>query len=203
MSEENTIRAGRICGNPLTGLCERVVIEANRVFDGCVTRLSSKTFVLPLSDQTPGLTPPFTYISADSSGPAVFENVRITPLSERRSRIRGDVVIPVIVRYTDSRGRPGAGFSSVMVQIDVVLNTPAPSLVPFKVKTQAVLASDIGSFINEHTVTIVSCIVIITKVVVPTDIVVPSYGRSVYPECNEVEDFCSRLLNLPLFPPFE
>lgn len=208
MSEENTIRAGKICGNPVNGLCERVVIEVARVFDGCITRIPSRTFILHLENMTPGLTPPFTYISAASSAPAVFENVNIIPLDERRSRIEGDVVIPLSVRYTDSQGRPGTANSSVTVHREVVLNTPARSLVPFEVTVQASLASDIGTFINNDTVNIVCCIVILTKVIVLTDIVVPSYGRSIYPECNNNngdgdEDVCTRLLNLPIFPPLD
>ena len=31
----NTKAAGRITGNPMCGLCERVCIEAKKIFDGC------------------------------------------------------------------------------------------------------------------------------------------------------------------------
>ena len=204
MAEDNTIRAGKICGSPTAGLCERVAIEVPRVFDGCIARIPSKTFILRLTEMTPNLQPPFTYVSADSSGPASFENVLIVPVGERRSRIAGDVVIPLVVRYTDSMGNPGTAKSSVTVHREVVLNTPSRALVPFSVTSQASLASEIGAFITEDTVNIVCCTVIITKIIVLTDIVVPTYGNSVYPECNEGEpDICTRLLTLPIFPPFE
>ncbi|MCL2061999.1 MAG: hypothetical protein FWH03_05175 [Firmicutes bacterium] len=205
MAEENTIKAGRISGDPTRGLCERVVIEVQRVYDGCITRIPSKTFVLRLDDiEPPGLKPPFTYVSAESSGAAEFRDVSVTPLSEGRSRIEGDVIIPITVHFTDSYGRRGTGISTVTVHRDVVLHTPARSLVPFRVTTQATLASDIGSFISEDTVNIVCCIVLITKIIVPTDIVIPCYGRGVYPDCGQTEeDVCTRLLNTPVFPPLD
>lgn len=200
---ENTIRAGRITGNPLNGLCERVCIEVPVVYDGCIARSASVAFQLVLTDITPGMIYPYSFVSAVGYGDATFENLTVTPQDGNRARIRGDVVIPVVVTFTDATGRVGTGRSSVSVHKDVILRIPTRSLVPYKITVTANLASEIGNFINETTVNILCCIVTVIKVVVISDILVPTYGYSVYPDCTDgSEDLCTALLNLPVFPPF-
>lgn len=199
---ENTIRAGRITGNPLNGLCERVCIEVPVVFDGCVSRDQSLSVQLILTNITPGMVYPFTYISAVSYGVATLENQVVTSLDNNRIRIVGDVVIPVIVTFTDATGRTGTGRSSVALRKDIILRTPTRSLVPYRISVTANLASQIGNFINETTVNILCCVVCVIKIVVDADIVIPAYGYSVYPSCEDgSEDLCAALMNLPLFPP--
>ena len=200
---ENTIRAGRIVGNPLNGLCERVCIEVPVVYDGCITRDQSLSYQLVLSDVTPGMIYPFTFVNAVSSGNATFENMTVSPESNNRARIVGDVVIPVTVTFTDATGRVGTGRSSVALHKDVILRLPVRSLIPYRVSVTANLASQIGNFINETTVNILCCVVCVVKIVVVSDIVVPTYGYSIYPDCVDgTEDLCAALMNLPLYPPF-
>ena len=56
----NTKAAGRIYGNPLCGLCERVCIEVKKVFDGCITRIGNIPYTVALSNFTPGTVQPYT-----------------------------------------------------------------------------------------------------------------------------------------------
>lgn len=201
---ENTIKAGHIHGNPLNGLCERMVIEVPRVFDGCISRYPSLSFQLVLTDITPGMLFPYTFINVISQGDVVFANQVITLLEGRRARITGDIIIPVVVTFSDSTGRIGTGRSSISLHRDIILNVPVRSLIPYTVSVTASVAGEIGTFINETTVNVLCCVVAITKIIVMSDIVVPCYGFSVYPDCTEGSaDLCSALLNLPLFPPLE
>lgn len=202
--EENTIRAGRIEGNPMTGLCERVVIQAERVYDGCVSRYPSNSYILTLSDITADLTYPYTYTNAVSSGDATFENVVVTPLEGNRVKIEGDVKLPVTVNFTDSEGVSGTASSTISIHRDIFMSVPSLSLTPYTIEVTGSLASNTGTFISDTTVSIVCCVVIVTKIIVKCDIVVPCYGQSVYPECLGAEsDACSSLLNLPIFPPLD
>ena len=200
---ENTIRAGRITGSPLNGLCDRVCIEVPVIYDGCVSRNQSLSYQLILTDITPGMIYPYTFVNAISYGDATIENLTVTPLDETRARVRGDVVIPVIVTFTDATGRAGTGKANVLLHKDVILRLPRRSLIPYKVTVAANLVSEIGNFINETTVNILCCVVCVIKIVIMSDILVPTYGYSVYPDCTSgTEDLCTALLNLPLFPPF-
>jgi len=204
MAENNNpIRAGRICGNPLTGLCERVVIEVPRVFDGSVSRYRNKTFMLEVSVDS-AIMSPYTFVSCESYGEVNFVNVVTTPLGATRTRIVGELQIPVSVRFKDANGSIHATNSIAVLARDIVLNTPASSIVPYAISNQAKLACDVGTFLSDTSVNIVACLVVLTKIIVCTDIVVPSYGRSVYPEIDEgLDSACDRVFNLEIFPPIE
>ena len=200
---ENTIRAGRISGNPLNGLCERVCIEVPVVYDGCISRDRSLSFQLVLSDITPGMIYPYTFLNAVSSGDATLENTIVSSVDNNRIRIQGDVVIPMTVTFTDATGRIGTGRSSIALHKDIILRIPERSLVPYRISVTANAVSQIGNFINETMVNIMCCVICIIKTVVTSDIVVPAYGYSVYPSCTDgSEDLCAALFNLPLFPSF-
>ena len=58
----NTLRAGRITGDPAAGLCERMCIEVKRVFDGCRESVSNQNFTLELNGIPPQAVPPLTFI---------------------------------------------------------------------------------------------------------------------------------------------
>jgi len=203
MPDNNPLRAGRICGNPLTGLCERVVIEVARVFDGSVSRYRNKTFILEVAIE-PSITPPYTFVSAESVGEPEFVNVVKTPLGANRTRIVGELQIPVCVHFRDANGDNYSVMSTAIIGRDIILNTPANSLVPYTISNQVKLACDVGTFISDSAVNIVACLVILTKIIVCSDIVIPSYGNSVYPEIEEPSDTaCNRLFDLELFPTIE
>ncbi|MCL2847188.1 MAG: hypothetical protein FWE13_00355 [Firmicutes bacterium] len=203
MSENNHIKAGRICGNPLTGLCERIVIEVQRVFDGATTRYRSKTFIVNL-DIADTLPEPFTFISSESTGAPKFENVITTRLDNCRTRIQGELIIPIIIRFRDGEGILHSSNSEAIIPRDIILNTPASALVPYCITNAVKLACELGTFISRTQVNMVACVIILTKIICPTDIVVPTYGRSVYPETHEGADtICDRILGIDIFPPIE
>ncbi len=200
----NTKRAGAICGNPLNGLCERVCIEVNKVFDGCITRFADITYTATLTGFTEGTVAPFTFVSARSDGDSVISNFIATPVDNRRSRIEMDVTFPITVAYTDANGRAGTATSTITVHRDILLRLPSDSVVPYSVKAITNLASTIGSFTSDTEVNFRACIIQIIKVIVTVDILVPSYGYAEYPSCVEYEgEVCEGLLNLPLFPQSE
>lgn len=197
----NTKKAGAICGNPLNGLCERVCIEVNKVFDGCITRFTDQTYTATLTGFTEGTVAPFTFVSARSSGESVISDFVATPIDGRRSRVEMNVTIPITVAYTDANGREGTATSSITVSRDIVLKLPSDSIVPYSLKAISNLVSTIGSFTSDETVSFRVCIVQIIKVVVPVDILVPSYGYAEYPTCVEYEgEVCEGLFNVPIFP---
>ena len=197
----NTKRAGAICGNPLNGLRERVCIEVNKVFDGCITRFTDLTYSATLTDFTPDTTPPYTFVSARSSGDSTISSIVTTPIDSRRSRVEMTVTIPITVSYTDANGREGTATSSVTVNRDIVLKLPSDSISPYSVKAVSNLVSTTGTFTDDDTISFRACIVQIVKVVVPVDILVPSYGYAEYPSCVEYEgEVCEGLFNAPIFP---
>ena len=111
----NTKAAGRITGSPLCGLCERVCIEAKKISDGCIGRFGNVTFTVTLSDFTGGMTTPYTFERAVSSGATTLENLTVTAIRGNRSRVAFDSFIPITVYYTDAalRGRQKAPLLSV------------------------------------------------------------------------------------------
>ena len=204
MAQNNeTIRAGRINGNPMTGLCERVVCEVARVFDGSVTRIRSKNFICNVEIDA-SIPAPYTFVSAESSGAAIFINQSTTRLEGNCTRIRGDLIIPVSITYTDANGNAHVAPSEVTLHRNILLNTPQSALVPYSITNQVRLACDVGTFVNDTSVNLVACVVILTKIIVCTDLVFPTYGRSIYPETEEGRDTaCDRILNIDIFPPIE
>ena len=186
----NTIRAGRISGDPTLGLCERVCIKVERIYDGCTEAHESQAFTLELMDVSAGATPPFVFISAEGSGTAAF-NYTVTPTSGRRSRVSGTVDIPVAVAFSDAYGNQYTATSSIKLNREYLLRLPSNPLTPYRVEVAAVLASRIGSFLSDTVVSVNGCLALTAKVVVDEDILVPSYGNCVYPECDNISDVCS------------
>ncbi len=198
---KNTIRAGRIAGDPTVGLCERICIEVPRVYDGCRDTFDNQTVLFELTDISAQATPPFTFVSAHSYGTAVWENITVTPLDNGRARVAGDVVIPVSVTFTDALGNPYTGKSELRLHKDTVLCVPRRAVVPYEFRVTALFAGQTGNFIGERTVSVTGCYTYVLKVIVPVDILVPTYGYAVYPECTDCGgNACTALLSLPLFP---
>ncbi len=197
----NTLRAGRITGNPATGLCERICIEVNRVFDGCRQSANGVNYVLELNGIPPQAVEPFTFNNAVSNGNSELDSVVQTPLSGNRVRLEATVTIPVLVTFTDVHGNAFTATSTLRIHQNVVLNVPERAIVPYDFKVFAIFASGIGNFISSDAVSVNGCYTLIIKVIVPVDVLVPIYGYAVYPECTDDEgNVCNILGALPLFP---
>lgn len=196
----NTIRAGRIAGDPLRGLCDRVCVQVDRVFDGCRETVNNQNFTLALDGVPPAAVPPFTFVSAEENGVAVTENVTVTRRQNGRACFEVDIVIPVIVTFTDANNAAYTATSSLKLHRSFILRVPNDALTPYRLQVYAIFRSDIGTFTSNTSVAVTACYALVAKVIVPTDLLIPTYGVCVYPACTGCNnDVCSALANLPLF----
>lgn len=193
--------------NVLNGLCERICIQVNKVFDACMSQTQIEDYVLTLTNFNPANpAPPLTFVSGSSMGAnATVSNLIITRFDDRPNfaRVQADVNIPVVVTYTDANDVPGTATGTITIHQDVVLYVPQPSLTPIEVVAfgSAVISTatfdpTTGGFI------ISACVTTILKIVAKVDVLVPSYGYCPIPPCTPFasEDLCPGVFDLPLFP---
>ena len=196
---------GSINGNPINGLCEKVCVEAKKVFDACMQQSQLTNIILPITNLTPSNpTYPLTFISAKSTvSKGVISNLLIEPLAERphASRVKADITIPVSVAYTDFNGVEGVATSSITVTKDVILNTPNASIMPYDVEALVSLVSTQGSYTGENQFTIDACVSIVLKIVMEVELLIPSYGYACIPPCQEyTQEVCAGFFELPMYP---
>ncbi|MBR2614062.1 MAG: hypothetical protein IKC71_00500 [Clostridia bacterium] len=196
---------GPINGNPLNGLCDKVCVEVKKVFDACMKQTQQTGIVLNVTNLTPSSpTYPLTFVSAnntDSQG--VISNLIVDPLADRdnSARVRASVTIPVSVAYTDANGVEGVGNASVTINEDVILNVPAPSIMPYRVEAVVSLVSTEGSYTGTNEFTINACVTIILKIVMDVELLIPSYGYATIPPCQEyTQEVCAGFFELPIYP---
>lgn len=95
---------GRINGNPMNGLCERVVIQAQKVFDACIRQTQEEGITLALTDFNPAdPVYPLTFLSARSTtNKGTVTNIKIDRLPDRQrfARVQATVTVPMEVVYT-------------------------------------------------------------------------------------------------------
>lgn len=199
----NCKSAGRMSGNPLCGLNERVCIETKKIFDGCIAKYSGVEFTVALTGITAGLTPPYTFVRMVSGGATTISDLVVQPIAGRRSRVTFNAATPVTVAFTDSTGAIGSGQGVVTVTRDVVLEIPQDSIVPYSIEATTSVDSRIGSFAADNaTVATTGCLVQIVRVVATVDLLVPSYGYCEYPACEDYGDReCRGVFARPVFPP--
>ena len=196
---------GQISGNPLNGLCEKVCIQAKKVFDACMQQSQYTDLVLNVVNPTPANpTYPLTFISAKSTvSQGVISNLLIEPLSERPNcaRVKADITIPVSVAYTDANGVEGVGTSSVTVTKDVILNIPSASIMPYSVEAVVSLVSTQGTSAGQNQFTIDACLSIILKIVMDVELLIPAYGYCAIPPCQDyTQEVCAGFFELPMYP---
>ncbi len=196
---------GQISGNPLNGLCEKVCIQAKKVFDACMQQSQLTDEVLTITNLTPANpTYPLTFVSAKSTvSQGVISNLLIEPLSERpnSARVRADVTIPISVAYTDANGVEGVATSTLSVTKDVILNIPSASIMPYSVEAVVSLVSTQGSYTGENQFTIDACVSIILKIVMDVELLIPAYGYCAIPPCQEyTQEVCAGFFELPMYP---
>ena len=196
---------GPINGNPLNGLCEKVCVQAKKVFDACMQQSQLTDIIINLTNLTPANpTYPLTFISAKSTvSEATISNLLIEPLAERPNcaRVRADLIIPVSVAYTDANGVEGVATSSITITKDVILNIPSASIMPYSVEGVVSLVSTIGDYTGENQFTIDACVSIILKIVMEVELLIPSYGYTPIPPCQEyTQEICAGFFELPVYP---
>lgn len=193
--------------NVMNGLCERICIQATKVFDACMNQSQIDNYSLTLTNFNPANpTAPLTFISGSSVGStATVTGLTITRFDDRPNfaRVQANINIPVTVTYTDANNIPGTATGTVTINQDVVLYVPQPSLTPIDVVAfgSAVIASatynaETGGF------NISACVTTILKVVATVDVLVPSYGYCPIPPCTPYtgDDVCPGVFDLPLYP---
>ena len=196
---------GQINGNPLNGLCEKVCVQATKVFDACMQQTQLNDIVINITDLTPSSpTYPLTFVSAKSlTSTGVISNLEIVPLAERpnSARVKADITIPVSVAYTDALGVEGTAISSITITKDVILNVPSASIMPYRVEAVVSLVSTQGSYTADNQFTIDACVTIILKIVMDVELLIPSYGYTPIPPCQEyTQEVCAGFFELPMYP---
>lgn len=207
INNTNQNKPGPLSGNPLNGICEKVLIETTKVFDACVSQSTEPGVILTLTDLTPANpTLPLTFISAENTvgESAVVSDVVIERLetAPNYANVSLNVTIPVTVFYRDANGVLGQGTSSVTVAKSVILFVPQPSATPVNITATGIFSSTVGTFTAENTFTVTGCIEIILKVVAVVDLLIPSYGYPVIPPCQvgSSQSACPGTFEQPLYP---
>ncbi len=207
INNTNPNRPGPMTGNPVNGICEKVLIETTKVFDACVSQTTETGIILPLTGfnpENPAL--PLTYISAQNQigNPPTVSDLVIDRIenSPNYANVSMTVTIPLTVTYRDANGVIGTASSSITVQKCSMLFVPQPSLSPVDIKVNAVFSSQIGTFTPENIFTVTGCLQILIKVTAVVDLLIPSYGYPVVPPCQACQtgSVCPALDDLPLYP---
>lgn len=196
---------GTINGNPLNGLCEKVCVQAKKVFDACMQQSQLNDLVLDITNLTPANpTYPLTFISAKSTTQTgVVSNLLIEPLAERPqcARVKADIIIPMSVAYTDANGVEGVATSTITIPKDVILNIPSASIMPYAVEAVASVVSTQGSYTGLNQFTIDACVSVVLKIVMEVELLIPSYGYTPIPPCQEyTQEVCAGFFELPMYP---
>ena len=193
--------------NVTNGLCERISIQATKVFDACMNQTQLENYQLTLTDFNPANpTTPLTFVSGNSlGGTTTVTNLTITRFDDRPNfaRVQATINVPVTVTYTDAAGIAGTATGTVSVNQDVVLYVPQPSLTPINVVAFGSVVIQNGTY-NPETggFVINACLTTILKVVATVDVLVPSYGYTPVPPCTPytADDVCPGVFDLPLYP---
>ena len=196
---------GRITGNPMNGLCERVVIQAQKVFDACIRQTQEEGITLALTGFNPeNPVYPLTFLSARSTtNQGTVTNIKIARLPDRQrfARVQATVTVPMEVVYTDANGVQGTAQSSVAIDQDIIMYIPEPSIIPFTVDAVVSIVAPEGIYVEGPTFTVTCCITMIMKIVMPVELLVPSYGYATIPPCQEyTQEVCSGFFDLPVYP---
>lgn len=196
---------GSITGNPLSGLTEKVCIQAEKVFDAAIKQNQIENYTLTLSDLTPeNPSCPLNFISArSSSSQGTIINLNIDRQHDKQcARVSGSVIIPMQVVYTDACGVEGTATSSITIPFDVLLFVPSPSIMPYNVTAIVSAVSPEGTFCNQgNTFSVNACVTVILKVSMPVELLVPSYGYCAIPPAQEYsQEVCAGFFELPLYP---
>ncbi len=196
---------GTISGNPLNGLCEKVCIQAEKIFDAGIiqTRLENYS-VTPVGPVPANPTYPLTFISARS----VSSEGTVTALNVERqaegncARVQATVSVPIEIVYVDANGVEGRATSAVTLSEDVLMYVPPASVMPFTVTSVASCVSPEGTFnADTGTFSISACVTCILKVAMQVELLVPSYGYCAIPPAQEyTQEVCSGFFELPLYP---
>lgn len=186
-------------------MCEKVCIQAQKIFDACIKQIQLENYTLTLTDAVPAdPTYPLTFISARSlSSTGIITGLNIERLSDKPgcARVQATIGIPVEVLYTDANGVEGVAQSMISVTEDVLLYVPAPSIMPYKATSEVSAVCAEGRFRDDGTFSVNACITVILKIAIDVEILLPSYGYCAIPPAQDYsQEVCAGFFELPLYP---
>ena len=196
---------GTISGNPLNGLCEKVCIQAEKIFDAGIIQTRLENYTVALENPVPANpTYPLTFISARSlSSEGTVSNLSVERQADSQcARVQATITIPIEVVYVDANGVEGKATSSIVMNEDVIMFVPTASVIPFSVTATASCVSPEGTFDSTTgTFSISACVTCILKVSMQVELLVPSYGYCAIPPAQEFsQEVCTGFFELPLYP---
>ncbi|MGN1235015.1 MAG: hypothetical protein ACI4U2_03435 [Christensenellaceae bacterium] len=197
---------GTINGNPLSGLCEKVCIQVDKVFDACIRQIQLENYTITLKGEVPADPAcPLTFVSARSvSSEGAVSNLLVDRVPDQcgASRVQATVTIPLEVVYIDANGVEGKACASIAVAQDVLLFVPSPSIMPYEVRAVVSSVSPEGVYNPAtDTFTIKACITVLLKITMKVELLVPSYGYCAIPPAQEYSrEVCAGFFELPLYP---
>ncbi len=196
---------GPMTGNPLNGLCEKVCIQAEKIFDAGIVQTRLENYSVALNDPTPAdPTYPLTFVSARSAtGAGTVSGLSVERRADSNcARVQATIGIPVEIVYVDAAGREGKATGIVTLNEDVLMYVPPASVMPFTVTAAVSCVSPEGTFDAASGAFILSaCITCILKVAMRVELLVPSYGYCAIPPAQEYsQEVCSGFFELPLYP---
>lgn len=186
-------------------MCEKVCIQAQKIFDACIKQIQLENYTLTLTDVVPAdPTYPLTFISARSlSSTGIITGLNVERLTDKPgcARVQATIGIPVEVLYTDANGVEGVAQSTISVTEDVLLFVPAPSIMPYKVTGEVSAVCAEGRFVEGGTFKVNACVTVILKIAIDVEILLPSYGYCAIPPAQDYsQEVCAGFFELPLYP---
>ncbi len=196
---------GTITGNPLNGLCEKVCIQAEKIFDAGIIQTRLENYAAAITNPVPANpTYPLTFVSARStSSTGTVTNLVVDRQAEGCcARVQATVTIPIEIVYVDANGVDGVAASSIVLTEDVLMYVPPASVIPFTVTSAVSCVSPEGTFnAATGTFSINACVTCILKVAMQVELLVPSYGYCAIPPAQEYsQEVCTGFFELPLYP---
>ena len=181
---------GTISGNPLNGMCEKVCIQARKIFDACIKQIQLENYTLTLENSVPASpTYPLTFISArstQSAGNITALNIERLADKPNCARVQATIGIPVEVLYTDANGVEGVAQASIM---------------PYKATAEVSAVCAEGTFNEDGTFRVNACLTVILKISIDVEILGPSYGYCAIPPAQDYsQEVCAGFFELPLYP---
>lgn len=208
VNNSNPNRPSAINSSALNGICEKVLIEVNKVFDACLYREDAEPYTLSLSNFVPASPVyPLTLVTVDSipGQPATLTSANIERLDSKPNfaNVTATLSIPLQVNFTDANGVSGTASATLTTSRTVVLFIPPDSLSPISVSASAFFSSQLGTFSENSSLTGSGCLQIIIKIVALVDLLVPTFGYPCLPACQMVDNnanVCANFFRQPIYP---
>ncbi len=195
----NNISIGKINGNPLNGLCEKVSVEVKTVTDGCMRVYENEQLTLTFSNLSQSPVYPLTFNTLYANGSATISGLVVEPEIDAKSRIRYMASMTVTIYFTDANGTDITANSTLSFYQDVMLSLPQNSTALYEVESAISARSNVGNTVSPNEINVRVCAVVKTRITQRREIVIPTYGDSVYPRCREYEQNCAGISDNPIF----